>query len=43
MMHRLFGEEPTPDPVARSGQLIGTVIGLGILTMMVWVVLRGLF
>ena len=38
-----FGDEPTHDPAVRLGRLIGTILGLLIYPMFVWIVIDGLF
>lgn len=40
---RFFGHEPTRDPAVRAGRLIGTLLGLSIYPMFVWIVVDGLF
>jgi len=39
----IFNDEPTTDPLVRIGQMLGNVIGGGVMLAMAWVVLRGLF
>ncbi|EIM28785.1 hypothetical protein [Microvirga lotononidis] len=40
---RFFGDEPIPDPAVRIGRLIGTILGLLIYPMFIWIVIDGLF
>lgn len=39
---RFFGDEPTHDPAVRLTRFIGTVLGLSIYPMFVWIVIDGL-
>ena len=43
IVDRLFGDEPTHDPAVRLSRFIGTVLGLLIYPMFVWIVVDGLF
>lgn len=40
---RFFGHEPTRDPAVRAGRLVGTVLGLSIYPMFVWIIIDSLF
>jgi hypothetical protein len=40
---RFFGDEPTHDTGVRMGRRIGTILGLLIYPMFVWIVIDGLF
>ncbi len=40
---RFFGHEPTHDPAVRMGRLIGTLLGLSIYPMFVWIIIDSLF
>lgn len=39
---RFFGDEPTHDPAVRLARFLGTVLGLSIYPMFVWIVIDGL-
>jgi hypothetical protein len=43
IVDRFFGDEPSHDPAVRVGRFIGTVLGLSIYPMFVWIVIDGLF
>lgn len=43
IVDRFFGDEPSHDPTLRVGRSIGTVLGLAIYPMFVWIVIDGLF
>jgi hypothetical protein len=43
IVDRVFGDEPSHDAAVRVGRLIGTVVGLSIYPMFVWIVIDGLF
>jgi len=43
IVERFFGDEPTHDPVVRVGRLVGTIIGLSLYPMFVWIVIDGFF
>jgi len=41
MFDRLLGDEPTGDPAVRWGRLIGTVLGLALYPIFVWLIIDG--
>lgn len=43
IIDRFFCDEPTYDPAVRVGRLIGTVLGLSIYPMFVWILIDSLF
>jgi hypothetical protein len=43
IVERVFGNEPSHDLTVRVGRFIGTVLGLSIYPMFVWIVIDGLF
>ena len=40
---RFFGHEPTHDPAVRLGRLFGTLLGVSIYPMFVWIIIDSLF
>lgn len=42
VVDRFFGDERTYDPAVRAGRLVGTILGLSIYPMFVWIVIDGL-
>jgi len=43
MFERLAGDEPSSDPAIRLGRVIGTMVGLPLYPMFVWIVIDGFF
>ncbi|MEZ0170969.1 hypothetical protein [Microvirga sp. TS319] len=43
MLEKLIGDEPSSDPAVRLGRLIGTIVGLPLYPMFVWIVVDGFF
>ncbi len=43
VLERFFGDEPVGDPAIRLGRLVGTVLGVALYPIFVWIVIDGLF
>ncbi|SCX93857.1 hypothetical protein [Microvirga guangxiensis] len=42
-VERFFDDAPAQDGAVRAGRLFGTILGLSIYPMFVWIVIDGLF